>query len=161
VSAAVSIWGLASNPFDCWLAERGLATLPLRMKAASANAAALADWLVRQPGVSRVVYPGRPDHPDHALAGRLLQGGYGNMLCFDLEGGRAAVNRFMRLAAGIPFSPSLGNATTTLSHPATTSHRYVSPAERRRQGISDGLIRLSVGVEDLAQIQREMLKGLA
>ncbi len=161
VSAAISVWGLASNPFDCWLAERGLATLPLRMRAASANAAALADWLVRQPGVSRVVYPGRPDHPDHALAGRLLQGGYGNMLCFELEGGRAAVNRFMRLAAGIPFSPSLGNATTTLSHPATTSHRYVSPAERRRQGIGDGLIRLSVGVEDLGQIQREMLKGLA
>ena len=79
----------------------------------------------------------------------------------ELYGGRAAVNRFMRLAAGIPFSPSLGNATTTLSHPATTSHRYVSPAERRRQGIGDGLIRLSVGAEELEQIQREMLKGLA
>jgi cystathionine gamma-synthase len=160
VSAAVSIWGLASNPFDCWLAERGLATLALRMRAASANAAALADWLAGVPDVARVVYPGRPDHPDHELAQRLLQGGYGNMLCFELKGGRAAVNRFMRLARGIPFSPSLGNTTTTLSHPATTSHRYVSPAERRRQGIGDGLIRLSVGVEELGQIQAEMLKGL-
>ncbi|MCI0464926.1 MAG: aminotransferase class I/II-fold pyridoxal phosphate-dependent enzyme [Gemmataceae bacterium] len=161
VSAAVSIWGLASNPFDCWLAERGLATLPLRMRAASENAAALADWLAEQPAVTRVLYPGRPDHPDHPLAQRLLVGGFGNMLCFDLQGGRAAVNRFMRLAPGIPFSPSLGNVTTTLSHPATTSHRYVSPAERRRQGIGDGLIRLSVGVEPLVQIQAEMLKGLA
>src|SRR5207244_9250467 len=65
VSQVASIWGLASNPFDCWLAERGLATLPLRMHAASANAAALADWLAGQPGVSRVIYPGRTDHPDH------------------------------------------------------------------------------------------------
>jgi cystathionine beta-lyase/cystathionine gamma-synthase len=160
VTATVSIWGLASNPFDCWLAERGLATLALRMRAASANAAALADWLAGVPDVARVVYPGRPDHPDHELAKRLLQGGCGNMLCFELKGGREAVNRFMRLARGIPFSPSLGNTTTTLSHPATTSHRYVSPAERRRQGIGDGLIRLSVGVEELGQIQAEMLKGL-
>ncbi len=161
VSAAVSIWGLASNPFDCWLAERGLGTLPLRMRAASANAAALADWLASQPAVSQVIYPGRPDHPDHELAKRLLAGRCGNMLCFELKGGRDAVNQFMRRAAGIPFSPSLGNVTTTLSHPATTSHRYVSLAERRRQGISDGLIRLSVGVEDLRSIQEEMRKGLA
>jgi cystathionine beta-lyase/cystathionine gamma-synthase len=160
VSATVSIWGLAANPFDCWLAERGLATLPLRMRAASENAAALADWLAEQPAVARVVYPGRPDHPDHELARRLLTGGFGNMLCFELHGGREAVNQFMRRAPGIPFSPSLGHVVTTLSHPATTSHRYVSPAERRRQGIGDGLIRLSVGVESLMQIQAEMLKGL-
>jgi cystathionine beta-lyase/cystathionine gamma-synthase len=160
VSQVMSIWGLASNPFDCWLAARGLATLPLRMRTASANAAALADWLVEQPGVERVVYPGRPDHPDHDLAGRLLTGGFGNMLCFELAGGRDAVNRFLRLAKGIPFSPSLGNTTTTCSHPGATSHRYVSPAEKRRQGISDGLIRLSVGVEDLEQIRGELAKGL-
>jgi cystathionine beta-lyase/cystathionine gamma-synthase len=160
LSQVSSIWGLASNPFDCWLAERGLATLPLRMKAASANAAALADWLAGRPGVARVIYPGRPDHPDHELVGRLLQGGFGNMLCFDLAGGRDAVNRFMRQAPGIAFSPSLGNTTTTCSHPATTSHRYTSPAERQRQGISDGLVRLSVGVEELADIQGEMARDL-
>ena len=161
VSAAVSIWGLASNPFDCWLAERGLATLPLRMRQASANALALANWLGIQPGVTRVVYPGLADHPDHALACGMLEGSFGNMLCFELAGGRDAVNRFLRLAPAIPFSPSLGNTTTTLSHPATTSHRYVSPAERKRQGISDGLIRLSVGIEDLDKIKEEMSKGLA
>jgi cystathionine gamma-synthase len=161
VSAASSIWGLASNPFDCWLAERGLATLDLRMKAACANAARLADWLAEQPGVSRVWYPGRDDHPDHALAQRVLDGGFGPMLCFELEAGRDAVNRFLHDAPGIPFSPSLGHSATTMSHPATTSHRYVSPAEKKRQGISDGLIRLSVGVEPLGQIQKEMKKGLA
>jgi cystathionine beta-lyase/cystathionine gamma-synthase len=157
----VSIWGLASNPFDCWLVERGLATLPLRMRAASANAAALADWLAEQPGVSRVIYPGRADHPDHAVASRVLCGGFGNMLCFELGGGREAVNRFLHQARGVPFSPSLGNTTTTCSHPATTSHRYTSPAEKKRQGIGDGLIRLSVGVEDLEGIKAEMAKGLA
>lgn len=161
VSAASSIWGLAANPFDCWLAERGLATLPLRIKAASDNAMALALWLEGQPGVSQVIYPGRSDHPDHALAGSLLKGGYGNMLCFELAGGRDAVNRFLRLAPGIPFSPSLGDTATTLSHPASTSHRYLSPVERKRQGISDGLIRLSVGIEDVAKIKSAMMKGLS
>ena len=160
ITRIVSIWGLASNPFDCWLAERGLATLPLRMRTASRNAAALAEWLPTQPGVSRVLYPGLRDHPDHEVAGRLLGGHYGNMLCFELSGGRDAVNRFLRQARGVPFSPSLGNTTTTCSHPATTSHRYVSPAEKQRQGITDGLVRLSVGVEDVDDIQREMAKGL-
>jgi len=160
VNAVISIWGLASNPFDCWLAGRGLSTLPLRMQAASANAAALANWLAEQPGVSKVVYPTRPDHPDHELAKRLLPAGAGNMLCFELKGGRDAVNRFLRAAPGVPFSPSLGNTTTTLSHPGATSHRYVSPAEKKRQGIGDGLIRLSVGVEDVEQTKAEMKKGL-
>jgi cystathionine beta-lyase/cystathionine gamma-synthase len=160
LTAAVSIWGLASNPFDCWLAERGLATLELRMHAACQNAARLAEWLAEQAGVTRVVYPGRLDHPDHQLAPEVLRGGFGNMLCFELDGGRDAVNRFMRQAPGIPFSPSLGHCSTTLSHPATTSHRYASPAELRRQGITDGLIRLSVGPEDVEAIRHEMKKGL-
>jgi cystathionine gamma-synthase len=160
MNTTVSIWGLSSNPFDCWLAERGLATLALRMEAACANAARLADWLAERSGVSRVLYPGRPDHPDHGLAQRVLDGGFGNMLCFELEGGRAAVNRFLHRAVGIPFSPSLGHVGTTLSHPATTSHRYVSPADKRRQGITDGLIRLSVGIEAIEDIRKEMQKGL-
>jgi cystathionine beta-lyase/cystathionine gamma-synthase len=160
VGQVVSIWGLASNPFDCWLAQRGLATLELRMRAASANAAALADWLAERRGVSQVVYPGRAEHPDHALAGRVLDGAYGNMLCFEMAGGRDAVNRFLHRARGIPFSPSLGHTSTTCSHPAATSHRYVSPAERKRQGIGDGLIRLSVGVEPLEAIKAEIARGL-
>jgi cystathionine beta-lyase/cystathionine gamma-synthase len=160
VSQVVSIWGLSANPFDCWLASRGLSTLAVRMRAASANAAALADWLAEQRGVTRVIYPGRPDHPDHELAQRQLVGGFGNMLSFELEDGRDAVNRFMRRARSIPFSPSLGATTTTCSHPATTSHRYTSPAEKRRLGITEGLIRLSVGVEEFAYIQKEMARGL-
>jgi len=160
MTATSSIWGFSANPFDCWLAERGLASLPLRMNAASANAAALADWLVRQPHITRVVYPGRPDHADHALAKRLLPHGFGNMLCFELEGGRDAVNRFLHQAPAIPFSPSLGHITTTLSHPWTTSHRYTSPAQKKQHGITEGLVRLSVGVEELSGIQAAFAQGL-
>jgi cystathionine beta-lyase/cystathionine gamma-synthase len=166
VAQVTSIWGLASPPFDCWLAERSLDTLGLRMRAASAAAAALADWLALQPDVRQVIYPGRPEHPDHAAARALLAEAtpgelfFGNMLCFELDGGRDAVNRFLRLATGIPFSPSLGNTTTTCSHPAATSHRYVSPAEKKRQGIGEGLIRLSVGIEEVERIRHEIAKGL-
>jgi cystathionine beta-lyase/cystathionine gamma-synthase len=166
LAQVMSIWGLSSAPFDCWLAQRSLDTLALRVQQASRNAAALADWLPTHSGIRQVVYPGRPDHPDHAAAQALFgeeadeEALFGNMLCFELAGGRDAVNRFLRLAPGIPFSPSLGNTTTTCSHPASTSHRYVSPAEKRRQGISDGLIRLSVGVEDVERIRQELMKGL-
>jgi len=157
----VSTWGLAANPFDCWLCERGLPTLDLRVHASSRNAKRLADWLAEQPGVARVIYPGRADHEDHAVARKLLGDSFGNMLCFDLAGGREAVNRFIRKATGIPFSPSLGHVGTTLSHPDTTSHRYESPAEKRRQGITDGLIRLSVGIEPFEGIRDEMARGLS
>jgi cystathionine beta-lyase/cystathionine gamma-synthase len=160
LSAASSIWGLSASAFECWLTMRGLDSLPLRMRAACDNALALAQWLQKQPGVARVLYPGLPEHPDHDLAGRVLRGGFGHMLCFDLAGGRDAVNRFLRLATGVPFSPSLGHTTTTCSHPDTTSHRYVSPAEKGRQGITEGLIRLSVGFEPLEAIKAEMSKGL-
>jgi cystathionine beta-lyase/cystathionine gamma-synthase len=83
------------------------------------------------------------------------------MVSFELEGGRDAVNRFMRKAKGIPFSPSLGGTSTTCSHPGTTSHRYVDAAERIQMGIGDGVIRLSVGIEELRQIKQEMARGLS
>jgi cystathionine gamma-synthase len=161
IGPVVSIWGFSANPFDCWLTSRGLATLGIRMKAACHNAAQLALWLREQPGVAQVIYPGLESHPDHALAQRLLGEYPGNMLCFEVKGGRAAVNRFLHNCPEVPFSPSLGNVTTTLSHPALTSHRYVSPAEKRRQGITDGLIRLSVGIEDVRSIQQVMSRGLS
>jgi cystathionine beta-lyase/cystathionine gamma-synthase len=156
----VSTWGLYANPFDCWMCARGLATLDLRVNAASDNAVAVASWLAEQPGVSRVVYPGRPDHPDHELTRRLLGGRFGNMLCFELAGGRASVNAFVRAAPGIPLSPSLGHVTTTLSYPWATSHRYDSPEAKTRQGITEGLVRLSVGVEPVERIRAEMARGL-
>jgi cystathionine gamma-synthase len=157
----ISTWGLFANPFDCWMCTRGLATLDLRVTAAADNALAVASWLADQPGVTRVVYPGRPDQPDHDLTGRLLGGRFGNMLCFELAGGRAAVNAFVRAAPAIPLSPSLGHVTTTLSYPWATSHRYDSPEAKTRQGITEGLIRLSVGIEPAERIRAEMARGLA
>jgi cystathionine gamma-synthase len=161
VELAVKVWGFGASPWACWQAARGLETLPLRMAAATATAAAIADWLAHQPGVMRVVYPGRADHPDHSLARSTFPAGCGNMLCFDLAGGRDAVNRFLRAAPGVPFCPSLGHVRSTVSYPAGTSHRYDPPEEQARQGITPGLVRLSVGCEPLAELTAELAKGLA
>lgn len=158
---AIVTWGLNGSPFDCWLAERGMNTLELRVRQANQNAAALADVLAQQPSVRRVLYPGRPDHPDHEVARRLLNGQFGNMVTFELEGGRDAVNRFMRALKTIPFAPTLGDVSTIISHPAVTSHRGLSPSERESLGIREGLIRVSVGIEDFSVIRDEFHQALA
>jgi cystathionine gamma-synthase len=157
---AMSTWGFASSAFDCWLAFRSLETLELRVRQAARNAAELAQSLDASTSLARVIYPGLATHPDHDLAMRLLGPNPGNMLCFEVPGGRAGVDHFIRGASHIPFSPSLGHITTTMSHPATTSHRYVPAAERERQGITDGLIRLSVGIEPLEDIHHAIESGL-
>jgi cystathionine gamma-synthase len=160
LGVVLSVWGMTPGPFDCWLTQRSLATLQLRVLAAVKNAAAVADWLAGQPGVTRVIYPGRPDHPDHKLAADTFPVAPGNMITVELDGGRSAVNRFMHRATEIPFSPSLGDTKTTCSYPAGTSHRYVDPAERRRIGITEGMLRLSVGVEPFDDLCREIRRGL-
>lgn len=160
ISMVATVWGMAGSAFDCWLGLRSLPTLELRVRAATANAKAVANWLVGRSGVSRVLYPGLPDHPDVVLVNRLFPEGPGNMIALELDGGRSAVNRLLRRAPGIPFSPSLGHTRTTLSHPASTSHRYVEAAERRQHGITDGLVRLSVGIEPIDMITEELTRGL-
>jgi cystathionine beta-lyase/cystathionine gamma-synthase len=161
VPLMASVWGLASSPFDCWLAMRGLATLPLRMDRACENARLAAEYLASQPAVESVDYPGRADHPQHALASRQFSGRYGCIVTFHLSGGRKAVDAFMERATGIPFCPSLGELSTTLSHPESTSHRGLSADDRAAQGISGGTIRLSVGVESPESIQRWLAAGLS
>jgi len=141
--------GLTPSPFDCWLAERGLYTFPLRYDRAEANAAALADHLAALPGIARVLYPLRPDHPDHNRAAALLGARGGNMLSFELSGGREAANRLTRGAPQLAFAPTLGDVGTTLSHPASSSHRALTPEARAALGISEGFFRVSVGVEDI------------
>jgi cystathionine gamma-synthase len=154
-------WGMTPSPFDCWLAERGLYTFDLRYDRAAANAAALADRLAGLPGVAQVLYPGRPDHPDHNRAVGLLQGRYGNMLSFRLKGGRAEVNSFLRAAEHIAFAPTLGDVGTTLSHPASSSHRGLTAEARAAIGIDEGFIRVSVGIEDVAQLGAELEAAVA
>jgi cystathionine gamma-synthase len=158
---AIVTWGLNASPFDCWLAERGLNTLDIRMERASANAAALADDLAAHPAVRRVFYPGRGDHPDHAVARRLLNGRFGSMVTFELAGGRDTVNRFMQALSSIPFAPTLGDVSTIISHPAVTSHRGLTPEAREALGIREGTIRVSVGVEPFDLLEREFRSALA
>jgi cystathionine gamma-synthase len=154
-------WGLNGSAFDCWLAERGMNTLELRVVRANANAAALADFLSRQAGVQRVFYPGRADHPDHAVARRLFGAQFGNMVTFELAGGRDPVNRFMRALDSIPFAPTLGDVSTMISHPAVTSHRGLTAEAREGLGIREGTIRVSVGVEEFAMLEEEFGAALS
>ncbi|MEL7347732.1 MAG: PLP-dependent transferase [Pseudomonadota bacterium] len=149
---AAETWGLTPSPFDCWLAERGLTSFALRHERATANAAALAERLAGARGVARVLYPGRADHPDHNRAQAVLQGRWGNMVSFVLDGGRAEVNAFLQAARAIPFAPTLGDVSTTLSHPASSSHRALSEEARLALGIPEGFIRMSVGIDDAAAV---------
>jgi cystathionine gamma-synthase len=140
--------GMTPSPFDCWLAERGMLSFELRFDRAQETAAVLADHLAELPGVKRVLYPLRRDHPDHALAVETLGTMGCNMVSFELEGGRAAANIFTREAEGLNFAPTLGDVGTTLSHPASSSHRALTPDERASLGLGEGFFRVSVGLED-------------
>jgi methionine-gamma-lyase len=154
--------GVAADPFAAWLTLRGLKTLSLRMERHCANAEHLARRLAAHRGVKHVYWPGLPDHPDHAIARRLLTG-FGGMLAFDLAGGRDAGLAFvegLRLAA---LAPSLGGAETLVLHPASTSHRQMDPASLSAAGIGEGSIRVSAGLEhpgDLWADFEQALDGL-
>ncbi len=152
--------GLTPSPFDCWLAERGLMTFPLRYARAQDTAAALADHLAGREGLRQVLYPTRPDHPDRARAQGVLQGQGGHMVTFELEGGRPAANAFAEGAADLAFAPTLGDVGTTLSHPASSSHRALSPEGRAAIGISEGTYRVSVGLEEPAALFAAIDRGI-
>ncbi|MGR3659876.1 MAG: trans-sulfuration enzyme family protein [Paracoccaceae bacterium] len=153
-------FGLTPSPFDCWLAERGLYSFELRYDRAEENAAKLADALAGLPNVLRVLYPSRTDHPDHALARQLLGKRGGNMVSFEIEGGREAANLLVRAAENIAFAPTLGDIATTLSHPASSSHRALSEADRKTLGISEGFFRVSVGVENIELLIAEFTEAI-
>ncbi len=161
VPAVLASWGLASSPFDCWLASRGLATMHLRVVRACSNALRAAEFLSTRTDVERVDYPGLPTHPDHALASRQFDGGFGTIVTFRLAGGRSAADAFINAARRIAFCPSLGEVSTTLSHPESTSHRALSPQQRAALGITGGTIRLSLGVESSEFVIDALGEGLA
>ena len=160
IGMASATWGLTPSPFDYWLAERGLFSFDLRYDRAEENAAALADHLADLPGMRRVLYPGRADHPEAARAQNLLAGRTGNMVSFEVAGGRAAANALVRAMPDVPFAPTLGDIGTTLSHPATSSHRGLTPEGRAAMGITEGFFRVSVGVEDIAVLKEEFAAGV-
>jgi cystathionine gamma-synthase/methionine-gamma-lyase len=150
------------GPFDARLIARGTQTLLLRMRQHCASALRVAEWLTEQPEVGHVYYPGLPGHPQHELAARLLGDMWGGMVSFDLlPAEKRAVFRFMDALQLILPATSLGDVYSLVSCPALSSHRDVAPAERARQGIGEGLVRLSIGIEEPEDIIRDLQAGLA
>lgn len=157
---AAGAFGLTGAPFDAWLNVRSLKTLPLRMAAHSRNALQVAQFLESHPRVESVNYPCLESHPQYALAKKLMPNGCSGMLSFNLKGGFPQAVAFGKAIKGIPFAPSLADVSTTLSHPASTSHRALPPEQRQAMGIGDGLLRLSVGIEDPQDLINELKAAL-
>ncbi|MCK8514846.1 O-succinylhomoserine sulfhydrylase [Methylonatrum kenyense] len=152
--------GPTMSAFNAWVFLKGLETLTLRMRAHSENAMALADWLQHQPSVRQVNYPGLQSHPQHALASR-QQTAYGGIISFEVDGGRAEAWRLIDAVRLISITANLGDLKTTITHPASTTHGRLSEQERRDYGIGENLIRLSVGIEDVADLQADLGPALA
>ncbi len=154
--------GANLGPQEAWLALRGLKTLPLRMRQHCANAQTVAEWLVGHPAIAHVNYPGLPDHPQHDLAARLFGGrGFGGMVSFDLRGAaQAQVFSFMEALELVLPATTLGDVYSLTLYPAHSSHRYVAPEVRAALGIGDGLVRLSVGIEDAGDIIADLAQAL-
>lgn len=157
---ANTTFGMTASPFDCWLAERGLQSFELRYDRTEATAITLAAALGDVKGIKRVLHPSRSDHPDHNRASRVLGDRPGNMISFEIEGGRAAADAMTRAAPELPFAPTLGDVGTTLSHPASSSHRALTPEGREALGMSEGFFRLSVGLEDPQMLIDELTTAI-
>ena len=152
--------GAVAGPFDAFLALRGLKTLHLRMRAHCENAMELARWLEQHPAVERVIYPGLKSHPQHNLARRQMSG-YGGIISIEVKGGLKKARKMLESCKLFALAESLGGVESLIEHPAIMTHASVPPAQRKRLGISDGLVRLSVGVEDLEDLRGELESALA
>jgi len=152
-------FGGIMSPFPAYLILRGTQTLPLRMERHNANARQIAEFLEAHPKVASVSYPGLPSHPQHALARKQMRG-FGGMVCFDLKGGVEAGMRLMNAVKVCSLAVSLGDARSLITHPASTTHSVVSREARLAQGVTDGLVRLSVGLEDIEDLIADLDAGL-
>lgn len=152
--------GPAMSPFNAWVFLKGLETLTLRMKAHSDSALVLARWLEQQPGVARVYHPGLESHPQHELA-VCQQQGFGGIVSFEVKGGKENAWAVIDATRVFSITANLGDAKSTITHPATTTHGRLAPEQRAAVGISDGLVRLAVGLESVADLQADLARGLA
>ncbi|WBL62031.1 O-succinylhomoserine sulfhydrylase [Stutzerimonas stutzeri] len=152
--------GPTLSPFNAWVFLKGLETLRLRMQAHCASAQILAEWLEQQPGVERVFYAGLPSHPQHELAKR-QQKGFGAVLSFEVVGGKEGAWRFIDATRLISITANLGDSKTTITHPGSTTHGRLSAEDRATAGISDSLIRVAVGLEDVDDLKADLARGLA
>jgi O-succinylhomoserine sulfhydrylase len=152
--------GPTMSPFNAWVFLKGLETLELRMLAHAQNALALASWLREQPCVTRVHYPGLESHPQHHLVGTQQRTG-GGIVAFEVRGGREGAWRVVDSTRMLSITANLGDTKTTITHPATTTHGRLTPEEREIAGISEDLIRIAVGLEDLEDVRKDLARGLA
>lgn len=151
--------GAVPGPWDCWLSLRGLKTLAIRMRQHEANARAIAEFLENHSEVRETIYPGLPSHPQHDLA-KAQMDGFGAMVTFRLDGGVERVRRFVKALRVFLFAESLGGVESLVCHPATMSHATLTPQEREQMGITDGTIRLSVGIEDIEDLIEDLDQAL-
>ncbi len=151
--------GPTMSAFNAWVFLKGLETLKLRMDAHSANALQLATWLEQQPNVARVFYPGLPSHPQHELAMQQQKTG-GGIVSFEVRGGKDAAWRLIDQTKLLSITANLGDTKSTITHPASTTHARITPEARAAAGISDGLIRIAVGLEAVVDIQNDLVGGL-
>jgi O-succinylhomoserine sulfhydrylase len=152
--------GPSLSPFNAWVFLKGLETLSLRMKAHCTSALEIARWLESQAAVKKVYYPGLASHPQHAIA-KSQQSGFGGIVTFEVQGGREAAWRVVDSTRVFSITANLGDTKSTVTHPATTTHGRLTPEQRAEAGIGDGLIRLSVGLEDVEDLKRDLARGLA
>ena len=160
VTQKMMIWGQAPDPFACWLLERGMKTLQVRVQRANENALAMAQWCEAHPAVAAVHYPGLSSHPDHALATATMDG-YGGMLALELVGGAAAADRMVARLQLILHATSLGGVDTLICEPRFTSHAHMTADARAALGIPDGFLRVSVGIEDVRDLIADIAQALA
>jgi cystathionine gamma-lyase len=151
--------GGVPGPFDAWLTLRGIKTLAVRMERHCANARRLAEWLAKQPQVQRVHYPGLPKHPGHELARRQMRD-FGGMISVSLKGGKESALRMLTRTKLFSLAESLGGVESLIGHPATMTHASIPADIRQARGIDDGLVRISVGIEDVEDLQRDLEQAL-
>ena len=159
VRQKMMLWGQAPDPFAAWLLERGLKTLDVRIARHNENAMAVAKWCAGQDGIKRVLYPGLPGHPDHAIASSQMSG-FGGMMAIELAGGGAAAERFVSKLRIFRHAPSLGGVDSLVSEPRFTSHAHLTKDARAKAGIPDGFLRLSIGIESAKDLIRDIEQAL-
>jgi cystathionine beta-lyase/cystathionine gamma-synthase len=159
VRRKMMVWGQAPDPFACWLLERGLKTIDVRVKRQNENAMRIAEWCSKRPEFAKVHYPGLPSHPDHEIAKTLLDG-FGGMMAIELKGGGPSAIRFIQRLKVFTYAASLGGVDSLVIEPRYSSHEHMTPDERARIGIPDGFLRVSVGIENAEDLIADIEQAL-
>jgi cystathionine beta-lyase/cystathionine gamma-synthase len=159
VRRKMTVWGQAPDPFACWLLERGLKTIDVRVRRQNENAMRIAEWCSKRPEIAKVHYPGLATHPDHKVAKALLDG-FGGMLAIELKGGGVAAVKFVKKLQVFTYAASLGGVDSLIIEPRYSSHEHMTPDEREKIGIPDGFLRLSIGIENAEDLIADIEQAL-